>query len=286
MATRLLRQYYEPVRTTIPDAVAGLEPWRRHRARFTDALRALPDDDWQAPTRCTEWRVREVVGHMVTVDAYWVFALGAARSEQPPARFLEHFDPSRGTDAQVAALQDVAPAELFDRFATGALAFATLVESFTSEDWTRLGESPLGHLPARVLFGHAFWDSWLHERDIFVPLGRAPRAEPDELLTVTTFCLLFAGLEGGLLGDPAATGPALREPVDVRVRFDELPDTALRIVYDTGAHVELADPADATAVGSAVTLVEAFTGRRPLAELDARLPDDVAAHLGRAAQVL
>ena len=183
-------------------------------------------------------------------------------------------------------MRDVPNAELLEQFTTGTDAFANLVASFAPSDWDATGESPLGHLPARVLFGHTFWDSWLHERDIFVPLGRAPRAEPDELLTVTAFCLLFAGLQGGLIDDAGTTGAALSEPVDVRLRFDELPETALRIVYDTGVHVELDDAAGATNAGSAVALVECFTGRRPLADLDPNLPEDFTAHLTRAAQVL
>ena len=142
-------------------------------------------------------------------------------------------------------MREVPNAELLEQFTTGTDAFANLVASFAPTDWDTTGESPLGHLPARVLFGHAFWDSWLHERDIFVPLGRAPRAEPDELLTVTAFCLLFAGLQGGLIDDAGTTGAALSEPVEVRLRFDELPETALRIVYDTGVRVELDDAAGA-----------------------------------------
>ena len=58
------------------------------------------------------------------------------------------------------------------------------------------------------------------------------------------------------------------------------------IVYDTGVRVELDDAAGATNAGSAVALVECFTGRRPLADLDPNLPEDFTAHLTRAAQVL
>ena len=161
-----------------------------------------------------------------------------------------------------------------------------LVDGFAPADWDAIGESPLGHLPVRVLFGHAFWDSWLHERDMFVPLGRAPRVEPDELLAVTCFCLLFAGLQGGLVDDPRATGDALSEPVEATLRFDELPDAGVRVVYDTGVRVELVDPASASDAGSAVALVDGFTGRQPLAGADDRLPADFAAHLARAAHVL
>ena len=70
------------------------------------------------------------------------------------------------------------------------------------------------------------------------------------------------------------------------MRFDELPDAGVHVVYDTGVRVELVDPASASDAGSAVALVDGFTGRQPLAGADDRLPADFAAHLARAAHVL
>ena len=61
------------------------------------------------------------------------------------------------------------------------------------------------------------------------------------------------------------------------MRFDELPDTGVHVVYDTGVRVELVDPASASDAGSAVALVDGFTGRQPLAGADGRLPADFAA---------
>jgi uncharacterized protein (TIGR03083 family) len=286
MSTRPLRQYYEPVIATVPDAACDVAPWLRHRERLLGVLRALTEAEWRAPTRCAAWDVKGVVSHLVTVDQYWVFALDAARRDSAPTTLLEHFDPATATDIQVATLRDVPHAELLDRFAAGTQAFVARVESFTPDDWDAIGESPLGHLPARLLFGHAFWDSWLHERDIFEPLGRATPVEPDELLAVTCFCLVFAGLQGGLLGDTQATGSGLDAAVDIRLRFDDLPDTAVRVQYDTGSRVDLTEPDAARSGGSAVALVEAFTGRGAAGAIGAALPENFAGHLARAALVL
>jgi hypothetical protein len=40
---------------------------------------------------------------------------------------------------------------------------------------------------------HILFDSWLHERDVFLPLGTQPPLEDDELLTVLTYALLMVG---------------------------------------------------------------------------------------------
>ena len=52
-----------------------------------------------------------------------------------------------------------------------------------------------GPRPLRAVALHALWDSWIHERDIVVPLGLTPVEEPDEIAG----CLVYG----------AALGPAL-----------------------------------------------------------------------------
>ncbi len=37
----------------------------KERASLVDALAALPDGDWDKPSLCTGWTVREVVGHLI-----------------------------------------------------------------------------------------------------------------------------------------------------------------------------------------------------------------------------
>jgi uncharacterized protein (TIGR03083 family) len=286
MSTRALRQYYEPVIAVIPDEAVAPDAWSRHRRRFVASLSDLSEADWAAPTRCTNWDTKEVVAHLVAVDQFWIFTLGAARAGHPPTTYLRHFDPATGTDAQVASLSEARPGDVLEQFAHGTDALVALVDSLPEHDWDALGESPLGHLPARVLFAHAFWDSWLHERDIFVPLDRQPPPESDELLAVTCFSLLFAGLQGGLLGDPIATGPALSEPLDEIVQFEELPDTAVRVIYDTGARIALAAPGSARTRGSAVALVEGLAGRRALGDLEGGLAPSLVEHVARASHVL
>ncbi len=287
MSTRPLRQYYEQVSATLPgEAGPSIEPWRRHRHRFIDELRALSDDQWKTTTRCTDWDVKDVVAHLISVDSFWVLSLSAAHAHQEPTKFLQHFDPSTGTNALVASMHELSNVEILDRFTSGTYSLVETVDSFGPEDWTSVGESPLGHLPARLLFEHAFWDSWLHERDVFEPLGLMPPPETDEVLATACFALLFAGLQGGLLDDPAPVGDGLESPIDITLVFDEAPDTVVHVEIGSSVHITRADLATASAHASAVDVVECVTGRRPLVRLDGALPAELAAHLARASQVL
>lgn len=292
MGTRPLRQHYErdghaPVSVvTDPSFSLALAPWRRHRDRFDAALRALTESDWDRPTRCDAWSVREVIGHLVVVDQFWALTFGNIAADAPPTTFLEGFNPSNSTDDLVAATLSLSIADLLDRFRGGADAVFAVLETFDADAWNARTESPLGHLPSTCIVGHMLWDSWLHERDIFEPIGTAPTSPADELLAVTMFSFCFAGLQGGLLGDTQPVGPGPDTAIGVTVQFDDLPDHSLQIQIDDTISVTARAAGTGAAAGSAVALADAFGGRTALGPQLEQLPDDLAAQLSRAALVL
>lgn len=286
MGTRPLRQYYDGVTVVVDDDLSVIvEPWLRHRRRLAAALGALTEAQWRTETRCAGWDARAVVGHLVTVDAFWVLSLRAAGARAEPTSYIRGFDPATGTDVMVANLLEQPTEWIMAKLLEGTDAFVATVEALDGDDWDALGEAPFGHLPARLNLAHAFWDSWLHERDILVPLGEAPAIEPDEMLVATWYSLVVGALQGGLLGDNEPVGPGPDAPIDVTLRFDDLGDGALHLRIDSGVSVAFGDDASTDAAGSAVALVEHLAGRGPSGPLDL-VPANLAAQLGRAAQFL
>lgn len=285
MSRRPLRQYYEYVEIDVDDDLGSVvEPWLRHRQRLTESLSGLTESQWKSQTRCTSWDARGVVSHLVTVDGFFTMTLRGAKAGTPPTTFIRGFVPATGTDAMVAPLLELPIETLLDQFVTGTDTLRATVEELDGDDWSSLGEAPFGHMPARLILAHAFWDSWLHERDILVPLGIEVAVEDDELLTGAWYTLVMGGLQGGLIDDPAPTGPGADAPIDVTLQFDDLA-VSMRVQIDTGAHISRADGAGSVAAGSAVDLVESVTGRASLDALDT-LPDDFSQQLRRAAQIL
>ena len=57
-----------------------------------------------------------------------------------------------------------------------------------------LAEAPPGHIAIGLVAIHALWDSWVHERDMLIPLGLDPVVDDAEMEA----CLVYA----------AALGPA------------------------------------------------------------------------------
>ncbi|KDN81252.1 TIGR03086 family metal-binding protein [Kitasatospora cheerisanensis] len=86
--------------------------------RFGRLVRAVPDDGWQAPTPCTDWTVRQLVGHL-TSEQLWVPDLlggatvaevgdrydGDVLGDDPVAAWTAAADAARAAFAEPGALR-------------------------------------------------------------------------------------------------------------------------------------------------------------------------------------
>src|SRR5437870_10782647 len=63
---------------------------RKERQGFYDLIDSTDDETWKTPTACTEWEIRDVVGHMVDVTEAYIerFALSRAKEPFPAAHGL------------------------------------------------------------------------------------------------------------------------------------------------------------------------------------------------------
>jgi uncharacterized protein (TIGR03083 family) len=122
-----------------------------HRRAFSDVLRGLPESNWDSPSLCSGWRVREVVAHMTMPFRY------------PAPRFLAEMARSRGNFARMA-----------DRVAhrDSRAPIDVLVEAWTTNEnhpWKPPGGGLAGALNHDVV----------HGLDITIPLGIVhPVSEP------------------------------------------------------------------------------------------------------------
>ena len=151
---------------------------------------------------------------MISADGFWVLSLRSGVAGAPTS-YLVDFDPTATPAALVAPMRALERSDVVEQFHKSTETFIETVDGLDDDAWSMLAESPFGHLPVRFVLAHAFWDSWLHERDIFVPLGIDVPVVPDELLLATWYSLLFGTVQGGLLDDPAPVGKGPSEPFEV-----------------------------------------------------------------------
>jgi uncharacterized protein (TIGR03083 family) len=166
---------------------------RDERADFAAFLATLSPQQWQAPTLCARWRVRDVVAHVISYDE-----LDARRLLAHVVRGL--FRPDQVNAAALARYDTCAPEQLL----------ASLTDHL----------QPRG-LPAALGGRVALVEALIHHQDIRRPLGR-PRAIPPERLLPALRCALIAPDIGGFwrfrgvrlvatdLRFPAGVGPEAR----------------------------------------------------------------------------
>lgn len=161
-------------------------PVVRQRRRLAETLAALDAADWAAPTRCEDWCVQDVVSHLVTTNRFWTVSVEAGKRGEP-TRLLDGFDPVASPAEMAAADRGTPASEVLDQLVATNDAFAASLADLDADGWDTLAEAPSGHVPTRGVAYHALWDSWVHERDIVLPLGLDPVDEPDEIVASLTW---------------------------------------------------------------------------------------------------
>lgn len=132
---------------------------RDERAELVDLLVSLTPEQWDAPTLCERWRVREVIAHMFSYDE--LSTLGAL------GRLLRNgLSLDRANTAGLACYADHTPDQLI------ALARAHL--------------QPSG-LTAKLGGRIALADAMIHQQDIRRPLGLLRRIPAQRIATVLEF---------------------------------------------------------------------------------------------------
>ena len=145
-----------------------LEMARAERRDFADFCAALSPADWDAPSLCAGWRVRDVVAHVVSYEG-----LGAAGFAGRLVR--GRLNPHRANREAVTRLAERSPGQLLELL--------------------RAAQDPTGLLTAfggRIVLA----DTLIHHQDLRRPLGM-PRAVPPERLLVALPLALLAPVIGG-----------------------------------------------------------------------------------------
>ncbi len=253
----ILAPRYEGPTILLIDGLPGglLQPFTRQRRRMLAMLEAMSDQQWTVESRCAGWTARQVAAHLVTVNTFWRASIVAGLAGTP-TRMLAGFDPAASPPVLVDRMNALSYREVLDQFRASTDMLLNVVGELTDEGWSTQAEAPAGLIAIRALVQHALWDSWIHERDVAIPLGIATAVEPDEVRA----CLQFAAAISPALGIGLGLQPSCTlavEATDPDIRF-------VLHVDNTVSVFDRADPELPCLRGDAVQLVEALTLRAPM----------------------
>ena len=232
-----------------------LEPVARQRRRLAAVVSSFTDEQWARPSRCVGWSNRDVIAHLDTTNGFWVFSIASGLRGEP-SRLLLGFDPA-ATPAQLVAASDGVPTgQVLEQFLASTDSLLDVLTSLDDAGWSTLAETPAGHLSVSAVAHHALWDSWVHERDILLPLGDTPDEEADEIAASIRY---VAALSPAMVLN---RGAAQRGAFAIHVT-----DPDLQVVVDVGDEVLVRSgeaDVELTLTGDAVALLEALSVRAPL----------------------
>lgn len=174
---------------------------RGARASFYDLVDKANDDQWRTPTACTEWEVRDIVGHMVDVTEAYLerWALARSGKDFPVALGLQNVMPQRADD-RAKSFRSVPQKELIARLKSSSDELFKIFDGLNAEQWTKelIPHVYMGPLPTFIYPGFQLMDYSVHGWDIRAGLGRSsalPEDEAGSLVWYMLFALLPATVD-------------------------------------------------------------------------------------------
>ncbi len=167
---------------------------------------ALDDGEWELPSECPGWTVRDVLSHMVGTERS---LLGDASPDplEPPH---VHNEIGARNEGWVAALRWHSGPQVLAEFRDVTARRLAELRSWPTARFDEVGPSPLGMVPYREFMNVRVMDCWVHEQDIRVATARPGHREGPA-----------AGLAIGRLASamPFIVGRQAKAPDGSSVRF-------------------------------------------------------------------
>ena len=123
-----------------------LDAFRGEAEQLSRAVTGLSEQDWERPTACTPWRVRDLLGHVRVVIA-WLPEMLAA---EPPARAEVSATAYYRPDDRFAPDTNATRIRLAQEHAKAQVSGDALVEDFTAT-WQRVDQLCRAEPPDRVV---------------------------------------------------------------------------------------------------------------------------------------
>jgi uncharacterized protein (TIGR03083 family) len=135
--------------------------------QFAELIAGLSPAEWTTPTRCANWQIRDVAGHVVGT----VLDIVAGTVGQ------------RSPDDQARELRTATAADLAGQLRTGAGRLRPGFDAFDDKAWS--GPSPVPDLTLGEAVLTVWYDTYVHAEDIRAALGKSPERGPGLVASIS-----------------------------------------------------------------------------------------------------
>jgi uncharacterized protein (TIGR03083 family) len=182
------------INTMVPEGKDHLlRTVREERATFYSLIDGTDDETWKTPTACTEWEIRDVVGHMVDVTEAYIERFTLARGG-------EIFPQAHGLPVMAGMLDQAAKRfrtsprpQLISRLKESSAKLFEVLDSLTPEQWTGelIPHVYMGPLPTFFYPAFQLMDYSLHSWDIRAGLGESKPLTDDAANTLIPYMFIL-----------------------------------------------------------------------------------------------
>jgi uncharacterized protein (TIGR03083 family) len=181
----------------------------REQAEAMFAMAEAPGA-WDAPTACTGWSVRDIIGHLVdTTEAYFV-SFDAARGKAQAADALGLRIMAQRVNERATGFRGLSQQEMTERLRTDFAKMMEIFQALGPDEWTGLmvPHVYMGPLPAFFYPAFQLMDYGVHSWDIRQGTGRAHGLSGDaaDLLVPFMFVLWQATADPSDVAEPFELG--------------------------------------------------------------------------------
>jgi uncharacterized protein (TIGR03083 family) len=171
----------------------------------------LPESDWDRPTACPGWTVRDQLSHLVGPEAMFTGRPPPAEIEDPPPYVRN--DIGRMNEAAVALRRAWHGEDVLAEFQYVIDERLTQLRAMTEEELTAESWTPMGTGTYRDLLVIRAFDAWVHEQDIREALHRPGHLSGPVAAAALDRCFLAMPYVVGKRA-AAAEGSSVRFDVD------------------------------------------------------------------------
>jgi uncharacterized protein (TIGR03083 family) len=137
---------------------------------LADACHALVSQEWELPTECPGWDVKDQFSHLIGIER---LLLGdeAPTWDGPLGDHVKN-DFAAMNEPWVAIRRPLPGDEVLSEFNDVTAQRLAFLGRATDEDWSRVAWSPIGDVPMARFMETRVFDSWVHEQDVRTALDR------------------------------------------------------------------------------------------------------------------
>jgi uncharacterized protein (TIGR03083 family) len=244
------------------------------RERFLSTARTLDPDEWNRPSRCSAWTAHQLLIHVLGATAACRTTLTGERDV-----FAGGFDPNSGPKSFVDRRTGEPTATTLHDLESEMAGAADAIDHLRGATPAPTRTAVWGaQVDWRLILIHMFWDGWLHERDLLLPLGRPAPTSTVEAELAAAYGLHSAGIMNGLTGNP----------LDLTLPLGGTGAGTYRVVADGGdVRITVDGPAvHGAPMGDVLAVNDAIAGRQPALSEVLDAPATVVEPLSRLAAFL